>query len=75
MECKQKGHQVIVEEIKYILKEMDVRMDDNFTDLGGNSIMAMIITDNLQKKHSIKIELAQLLGSKIGEIELKPLGK
>lgn len=75
MECKHKGHQIIIEEIKCMLKETDVRMDDNFTELGGNSIMAMIITDNLQKKYSINIELAQLLGNKIGEIELKPLDK
>ncbi|UYA60763.1 hypothetical protein NAL19_2655 [Pectobacterium sp. F1-1] len=75
MECKNSKHDIIINEIKSMLNETDVRLDDNFIELGGNSIMAMIIVDNLQKNNSITIDLAQLLGSQIGEIEWIPLDK
>ncbi|GKW44197.1 acyl carrier protein [Pectobacterium parvum] len=75
MEFKSNSHKIIINEIKSMLNETDVRLDDNFTELGGNSIMAIIIANNLQKNYSIKIELAQLLGGQIGEIELIPLDK
>ncbi|WP_212112447.1 phosphopantetheine-binding protein [Bartonella queenslandensis] len=60
----------LVAEIKNLLKENDVRLSDNFIELGGNSLLAMAIVEKLQRCNGIKIDLAQLLSKQIGEVKL-----
>lgn len=60
----------LIHEIKTMLNEDDIRLSDNFIDLGGNSIMAMVIVEKLQSNNGVKINLAQLMGCPIGNIEM-----
>ncbi|WFQ79986.1 phosphopantetheine-binding protein [Xenorhabdus sp. SF857] len=61
---------VLLHEIQIMLNESDVRKDDNFIELGGNSIMAMQIVQTLKIRDGILVNLAQLLGTSISQIEL-----
>ncbi|AYA39312.1 hypothetical protein HZS38_01165 [Xenorhabdus nematophila] len=61
---------ILLHEIQIMLNEPDVRKDDNFIELGGNSIMAMHIVETLKTRDGILVNLAQLLGTRIAHIEL-----
>ncbi|WP_445495018.1 phosphopantetheine-binding protein [Photorhabdus sp. SF281] len=60
----------LVDIIGIILNESDIRLDDNFVELGGNSIIAIQIAKILKESEGIEINLAQLLGDKIGNVKL-----
>ncbi|MGD8165411.1 phosphopantetheine-binding protein [Pantoea sp. FN0307] len=65
----------LLNEIKNILKEKDVRLDDNFIELGGNSVMALLILRNMELNYGVSVNLAQLLGEEIGKVTIIPLEK
>ncbi|KAA1195699.1 phosphopantetheine-binding protein [Photorhabdus heterorhabditis] len=60
----------LLHEVQIMLNEPDVRKDDNFIELGGNSIMAMHIVETLKARDGILVNLAQLLGTRISHVEL-----
>ncbi|MBD2779181.1 hypothetical protein ID852_11695 [Xenorhabdus sp. 42] len=62
---------ILLHEVQIMLNEPDVREDDNFTELGGNSIMAMQIVETLKIRDGILVSSAQLLGARIAHVELK----
>ncbi|MDE1479718.1 hypothetical protein KKJ01_16155 [Xenorhabdus bovienii] len=64
---------ILLQEVQIMLNEPDVRKDDNFIELGGNSIMAMQIVETLKIRDGILVSSAQLLGSRIAQIELKQI--
>ncbi|MCG7500100.1 phosphopantetheine-binding protein [Vibrio sp. Of7-15] len=69
---KNKGNMldVLIDEIKVILNESDVRPEDNFIEIGGNSIMAINICARLEERNFINVNLEHLLGEQIGNVVL-----
>ncbi|WP_119343970.1 phosphopantetheine-binding protein [Facilibium subflavum] len=68
----------LLREIQIILDEPDIRGNDNFVELGGNSIMAIQVVERLKTRDGILVNLAQLLGTRIDHVELirtAPLNK
>lgn len=60
----------LLREVQAMLNEPDIRAEDNFVELGGNSMMAILIVEKLRAREGIEANLAQLLGSQIGQVEL-----
>ncbi|MBD8513561.1 acyl carrier protein [Photobacterium sp. CAU 1568] len=60
-------------EIKVVLGENDIRGSDNLVEMGGNSIIAMKISETLKKRDKILVNVTQLLGARISDVELSQL--
>ncbi|CAK2533751.1 Phosphopantetheine binding protein [Vibrio crassostreae] len=64
---------ILLCEIKFVLEEDDIRGSDNLVEMGGNSLIAMQISATLKQKNRILVNVAQLLGKKISDVELSQL--
>lgn len=65
------AHQALLGEVRRILDEPDVRMTDNFIELGGNSIMAVRLVKILEDEHGIKIDVTQLMGAPLENVPIR----
>lgn len=65
--------EILLCEIKVVLGENDIRVSDNLIEMGGNSIIAMKISETLKKRDKILVNVTQLLGAKISDVELSQL--
>ncbi|WP_027250753.1 phosphopantetheine-binding protein [Photobacterium halotolerans] len=65
--------EILLCEIKVVLGENDIRVSDNLIEMGGNSIIAMKISETLKKRDKILVNVTQLLGAKISDVELSKL--
>lgn len=65
--------EILLCEIKFVLGENDIRVSDNLIEMGGNSIIAMKISETLKKRDKILVNVTQLLGAKISDVELSQL--
>lgn len=50
------------------LLDMDVRPSDNFFDIGGNSMLAIQMSERVVKETGVRIKLMQLAVQSLGEI-------
>lgn len=68
------AHQALLGEVRRILDEPDVRMTDNFIELGGNSIMAVRLVKILEDEHGIHIDVTQLMGAPLENVPIRNIG-
>ena len=60
----------LLETVGALLSEDDVRLEDNFVELGGNSILAMKVARVLETEANVRIDVSELLGDRIANITI-----
>lgn len=64
------GKQVLIREVERILGEPDIRLSDNFIELGGTSFLALQLASVLQEKEGIAIDVAELLAYSLDHVSI-----
>lgn len=62
-----KQRDVFVEWVREILDDQTINGDDNFLDIGGNSLLAIELLARYEREYEIKISMLNLLQSSINE--------
>ena len=60
----------LLETVGALLSEDDVRLEDNFVELGGNSILAMKVARGLETEANVRIDVSELLADRIANITI-----
>lgn len=59
--------QNLLEWVRELIEDHRVSLDDNFLDVGGNSLMAVILNERLQNVYGVHVPMKKLFQLSLGE--------
>lgn len=62
-----KMDQKLLEWVRELVEDHRVSLEDNFLDVGGNSLMAIVLNERLQNVHGIHVPMKKLFQLSLGE--------